>query len=77
MAPARSELATEPCQSSHEVSGELPEPDAAIVPAGNYDHAHPIAALLVIEVADSSLARDRRKAGLSAAAGIRSAGSST
>jgi len=47
-----------------------PEPDAAIVPAGDYDHAHPTTALLVIEVADSSLARDRRKAGLYAAAGI-------
>ena len=47
-----------------------PEPDAAIVPAGDYDQAHPTTALLVIEVADSSLARDRRKAGLYAAAGI-------
>ena len=47
-----------------------PEPDAAIVPAGDYDHAHPTTALLVIEIADSSLARDRRKAGLYAAAGI-------
>jgi Uma2 family endonuclease len=47
-----------------------PEPDVAIVEAGDYDRAHPTTALLVIEVADSSLARDRRKAALYAAAGI-------
>lgn len=47
-----------------------PEPDAAIVAAGDYRQAHPTTALLVIEIADSSLARDRRKAALYAAAGI-------
>ncbi|HEX4420785.1 MAG TPA: Uma2 family endonuclease [Kofleriaceae bacterium] len=47
-----------------------PEPDVAIVAAGDYRHAHPTTALLVIEIADSSLARDRRKAALYAAAGI-------
>jgi Uma2 family endonuclease len=47
-----------------------PEPDVAIVAAGDYQRAHPTTALLVIEVADSSLARDRRKAALYAAAGI-------
>jgi Uma2 family endonuclease len=47
-----------------------PEPDVAIVAAGDYERAHPTTALLVIEVADSSLARDRRKAALCAAAGI-------
>jgi Uma2 family endonuclease len=31
-----------------------PEPDIAVVPAGDYDHAHPTGALLVIEVAESS-----------------------
>lgn len=36
-----------------------PEPDLAVVPPGNYDDAHPRTALLVIEVADASLARDR------------------
>jgi Uma2 family endonuclease len=47
-----------------------PEPDAAIVAPGDYRRAHPTTALLVIEIADSSLARDRRKATLYAAAGI-------
>ena len=47
-----------------------PEPDVAIVAAGDYHRAHPTTALLVIEVADSSIARDRRKAALYAAAGI-------
>lgn len=47
-----------------------PEPDAAIVPAGDYQRAHPTTALLVIEVADSSLVRDRRKAERYGAAGV-------
>jgi Uma2 family endonuclease len=42
----------------------------AIVAAGDYDRSHPTSALLVIEVADSSLARDRDKAAWYAAAGI-------
>jgi Uma2 family endonuclease len=36
-----------------------PEPDLAIVPPGDYVDAHPSHALLVVEVADSSLRRDR------------------
>jgi Uma2 family endonuclease len=36
-----------------------PEPDVAIVPIGDYDTEHPTQAYLVIEVADSSLQRDR------------------
>jgi Uma2 family endonuclease len=36
-----------------------PEPDIAVVPAADYDRAHPTRALLVIEVADSSLQKDR------------------
>jgi len=36
-----------------------PEPDLAVVPAGDYRAAHPSVAWLVVEVADSSLARDR------------------
>ncbi len=36
-----------------------PEPDVAVVPLGDYDAAHPDRAYLVIEVAESSLARDR------------------
>lgn len=39
----------------------LPEPDLAVVPAGNYRTAHPSQAMLVIEVADSSLPFDRRE----------------
>ena len=34
-----------------------PEPDLAVVPLGEYDTAHPDRAYLVIEVAESSLAR--------------------
>jgi len=37
-----------------------PEPDIAVVPAGDYRDAHPSHAMLVIEVADSSLRKDRR-----------------
>ena len=37
-----------------------PEPDLAIVPNGTYDVEHPHTALWVIEVADSSLDKDRR-----------------
>jgi Uma2 family endonuclease len=47
-----------------------PEPDVAVVPIGNYDTEHPRTALLVIEVSDSTLRKDRRKATLYASAGI-------
>lgn len=48
-----------------------PEPDIAVVPEGNYTAAHPTTALLVIEVADSSLPKDRGvKAALYAMSGI-------
>ena len=36
-----------------------PEPDVAVVPLGDYLTAHPDRAYLVIEVADSSLRKDR------------------
>lgn len=36
-----------------------PEPDVAVVPLADYSAAHPDAAHLVIEVADSSLRKDR------------------
>jgi len=36
-----------------------PEPDVALVALGDYDTAHPSRALLVIEVAESSLQHDR------------------
>jgi Uma2 family endonuclease len=48
-----------------------PEPDAAVVPgpADQY-HDHPNSALLIVEVADSSLRLDRRKARIYAAAKV-------
>ena len=49
----------------------LPEPDLALVAIGNYMTAHPAQAILVIEVADSSLKFDRHeKAELYARAGV-------
>jgi Uma2 family endonuclease len=48
-----------------------PEPDIAVVALGDYTMAHPSTALLVVEVADSSLRKDRQvKADLYAEAGI-------
>jgi Uma2 family endonuclease len=48
-----------------------PEPDLAIVPLGDYSKQHPTRALLIIEVAESSLNYDREtKAPLYAAAGV-------
>ncbi len=47
-----------------------PEPDVAVVPSGDYDRAHPGDALLLIEVSESSLTKDRRvKARIYAEAG--------
>jgi Uma2 family endonuclease len=37
-----------------------PEPDIAVVPPGDYSREHPRTALLVVEVADSSLRKDRK-----------------
>jgi Uma2 family endonuclease len=48
-----------------------PGPDVAVVARGDYDDAHPTTALLVIEVAHTSLEKDRRLKGeLYAASGI-------
>ena len=49
-----------------------PEPDLAVVPGKPLDNpdVHPSTAVVVVEVADSSLARDREKASLYARAGI-------
>jgi Uma2 family endonuclease len=48
-----------------------PEPDIAVIEPGDYRSEHPVSALLVIEVADSSLVKDRHdKALLYAEAGI-------
>jgi len=51
----------------------VPEPDIAVVAGNNadYERSHPTTALLVVEVAASSLGQDRlTKAGIYAAAGI-------
>lgn len=51
----------------------VPEPDVALLPGreADYDNAHPSRALLVVEVADTSLMPDRlTKAGIYAAADI-------
>ncbi len=49
----------------------LPEPDVAVVPPDDYERAHPAEALLVIEVPDSSLRKDRRlQAEIYARAGV-------
>ena len=47
-----------------------PEPDAAVVPLGDYATEHPTTAFLIIEVSDSSLRQDRGKAAVYAGAGI-------
>ncbi len=48
-----------------------PEPDIAVAPPGDYAREHPKTALLVVEVADSSLRKDHAlKTPLYAAAGI-------
>ncbi len=49
-----------------------PEPDIALVPVGDYSQGHPDCALLVVEVADTSLAFDRDTKGpLYAASNVR------
>lgn len=51
--------------------GSEPEPDVAVVPPGGYDDTHPTVASLIIEVAKSSLAKDRGpKARLYAESGV-------
>ena len=48
-----------------------PEPDFSVVPLGEYDRDHPSEAHLIIEVADSSLGKDRgRKLKLYANCGV-------
>lgn len=47
-----------------------PEPDVAVVALGDYEAEHPGTALLVIEVSDSTLRKDRGKAAIYASAGI-------
>ena len=47
-----------------------PQPDVLVVPPGDYLDESPSSAWLIVEVADSSLARDRAKAALYAAADV-------
>jgi Uma2 family endonuclease len=47
-----------------------PEPDVAVVVPGNYDAEHPTSALLVIEVAETTLRTDRSKVAVYASSGI-------
>jgi Uma2 family endonuclease len=47
-----------------------PEPDVAVVAPGKYDAEHPTTALLIIEVSDTTLKKDRAKASIYASAGI-------
>jgi Uma2 family endonuclease len=47
-----------------------PQPDVLVVPPGDYLDEPPSTAWLIVEVADSSLARDRAKAALYAAADV-------
>ena len=60
-------------QPLHLGSSSVPEPDVAVVPGTHDDYGggHPTSALLVIEVADSTLVQDRiTKAAIYATAGI-------
>ena len=41
-----------------------PEPDIAVIPRGTYLDDHPSQAFLIVEIAESSIARDRRKANI-------------
>jgi Uma2 family endonuclease len=52
------------------LSESEPEPDILVVAPGDYLEAPPDRAFLVVEVADSSLKRDREKAALYAAAAV-------
>jgi Uma2 family endonuclease len=47
-----------------------PEPNVAVVPLGRYGTEHPRTALLIIEVSDTTLRKDRAKAVVYASAGI-------
>lgn len=58
-------------QCAFATSDSEPEPDIAVVPSGSYRTQHPSEAFLVVEVARSSLAKDRGpKARIYAAAAV-------
>ena len=72
LVPAVSPRATVRVQSPLAVSADSePEPDLAVVEPGDRRHGHPETALLVIEVSETSLGKDREiKPTLYAAAGV-------
>jgi hypothetical protein len=53
-----------------DLAAALPEPDVSVVAPGDYLDGHPRVAFLIVEVAETSLARERVKARLYAAAGV-------
>jgi Uma2 family endonuclease len=57
----------------HTVDGSDPEPDVAVVPGslGDAISSHPTHAALIIEVSDTSLRIDRKKAEIYARSGIK------
>jgi Uma2 family endonuclease len=71
LAVAPSEYADVRIQSPFAATNDSePEPDVAVVPHGSYRDAHPSEALLVIEVAETSVRADRAKAAIYAAGGV-------
>jgi Uma2 family endonuclease len=72
LVPALGDRAQVRVQAPFAASAESePEPDIAVVPPGDYLAEHPRRALLLIEVAESSLQDDRRiKGPMYAAAGV-------
>jgi Uma2 family endonuclease len=68
---ARGRASVRPQLSFVASDDSVPEPDLALVPVADYDLAHPTSALLVIEVANASLRKDRSiKAEIYARAGV-------
>jgi len=58
-------------QSAFAASGDSqPDPDVAVVPHADYRSAHPDRAFLIVEIAHSSLQRDREKALIYARSGV-------
>jgi Uma2 family endonuclease len=68
---ARGKASLRPQLSFVASDDSVPEPDLALVPVADYSAAHPMSAFLVIEVASSSLRKDRSiKAEVYARAGV-------
>ena len=68
---ARGRASVRPQLSFVASDDSVPEPDLALVPVADYGAAHPTSALLVIEVSNASLRKDRSiKAEIYARAGV-------